>query len=47
MMTPKKVIQMTRGRGTRALGSENEQSESRLALKPRTDRNKVASAQEE
>jgi len=43
MITKNRGIQMDRGRRTRKPGSENEQSESRLALKPQTNRERRGS----
>ena len=38
---------MDRGKETRRLGSRNEQSKNRLALKPRTDRGNIEEADSE
>lgn len=38
MMTQNRGIQTDRGRGTKKLGNENEQSKRKLALKPQVDR---------
>jgi len=43
IMTQNRGIQTNRGKKTRMLGSGNEPTESRLALKPQTDRSRGSS----
>ena len=47
MITQNKWIQTDRGKGTEKPGRGNEQSESKLALKPRTDQDRVSSEKSE